>query len=172
MRAFEVEVETLTKPAGNWREYKTSHEFWGQKSFLLDFFGPAFIFCVYIHIYIHICTCCCCLVTKSCPILLWPHGLQPSRLLCPWDFPGKNTRGKVLPFPSPGHLSEPGVEVMSSALQVDSLPWSHLGSPWHREGAHKSVSLEWYVGFCLLCSWNHCSSGWLSVDSSVLWLIL
>ena len=21
----------------------------------------------------------------------WPHGLQPSRLLCPWDFPGKNT---------------------------------------------------------------------------------
>ena len=23
---------------------------------------------------------------------LWPHGLQPSRLLCPWDFSGKNTR--------------------------------------------------------------------------------
>ena len=22
---------------------------------------------------------------------LQPHGLQPSRLLCPWDFPGKNT---------------------------------------------------------------------------------
>ena len=22
---------------------------------------------------------------------LWPHGLQPARLLCPWDFPGKNT---------------------------------------------------------------------------------
>ena len=21
----------------------------------------------------------------------WPHGLQPSRLLRPWDFPGKNT---------------------------------------------------------------------------------
>ena len=21
---------------------------------------------------------------------LWPHGLQPVRLLCPWDFPGKN----------------------------------------------------------------------------------
>ena len=21
----------------------------------------------------------------------WPHGLQPSRLLCPWDFPGKST---------------------------------------------------------------------------------
>ena len=23
---------------------------------------------------------------------LWPHGLQPTRLLCPWDFSGKNTR--------------------------------------------------------------------------------
>ena len=22
---------------------------------------------------------------------LWPHGLQPARLLCPWSFPGKNT---------------------------------------------------------------------------------
>ena len=22
---------------------------------------------------------------------LWPHGLQPTRLLCPWDFPGENT---------------------------------------------------------------------------------
>ena len=21
----------------------------------------------------------------------WPHGLQPTRLLCPWDFPGNNT---------------------------------------------------------------------------------
>ena len=22
---------------------------------------------------------------------LWPRGLQPTSLLCPWDFPGKNT---------------------------------------------------------------------------------
>ena len=22
---------------------------------------------------------------------LWPHALQPTRLPCPWDFPGKNT---------------------------------------------------------------------------------
>ena len=27
----------------------------------------------------------------SCLTLLQPHGLQPARLLCPWDFPGKNT---------------------------------------------------------------------------------
>ena len=23
---------------------------------------------------------------------VWPHELWPARLLCPWDFPGKNTR--------------------------------------------------------------------------------
>ncbi|XDA81318.1 hypothetical protein R6Z07M_011258 [Ovis aries] len=30
----------------------------------------------------------------SCSVLsasLRPHGLQPARRLCPWDFPGKNT---------------------------------------------------------------------------------
>ena len=26
------------------------------------------------------------------PDSLRPHGLQPTRLLCPWDFPGKDTR--------------------------------------------------------------------------------
>ena len=29
-------------------------------------------------------------VTQLCPTLLWPHGLWPTRPLCPWDFPGKN----------------------------------------------------------------------------------
>ena len=35
---------------------------------------------------------CGCLVTKSCPTPCDPHGLKPTRLLCPWDSPGKNTR--------------------------------------------------------------------------------
>ena len=34
---------------------------------------------------------CCCLVAKSCPTLLQPHELQPTRLFCSWNFPGKNT---------------------------------------------------------------------------------
>ena len=34
-----------------------------------------------------------------------------------------------LPFPSPENLPDPGIESMSPALQVDSLPLSHLGSP-------------------------------------------
>ena len=32
-----------------------------------------------------------CLVAESYPTLSWCHGLQPSRLVCPWNFPGKNT---------------------------------------------------------------------------------
>ena len=32
---------------------------------------------------------CCRLVAKWCLTLQF-HGLQPARLLCPWDFPGKN----------------------------------------------------------------------------------
>ena len=31
------------------------------------------------------------LVTKSRQTLLWLHGLEPTRLLCPWAFPDKNT---------------------------------------------------------------------------------
>ena len=30
----------------------------------------------------------------SCSVMpnpLWPHGLQPTRLLCPWHFPGRDT---------------------------------------------------------------------------------
>ena len=34
-----------------------------------------------------------------------------------------------LPFSSPGDLPDPGTEHMAPALQVDSLPLSHPGSP-------------------------------------------
>ena len=35
------------------------------------------------------------------------------------------------PFPSPGDLPNPGIKPTSPALQADSLPLSHLGSPQH-----------------------------------------
>ena len=34
-----------------------------------------------------------------------------------------------LPFPSPGDLPDPGIKFASLALQADSLPMSHRGSP-------------------------------------------
>ena len=33
----------------------------------------------------------CCVSRSVMPDSLRPHGLQPTRLLCPWDFPGKDT---------------------------------------------------------------------------------
>ena len=38
-----------------------------------------------------------------------------------------------LPFPPPGDLPDSGIEPTSPALQVDSLPLSHLGSPGRRD---------------------------------------
>ena len=36
--------------------------------------------------------CCCCLVALVVSYSVRPCGLQPARLLCPWDFLAKNTR--------------------------------------------------------------------------------
>ena len=69
---------------------------------------------------------CCHLVTTSCPTLLRPHGLYPTRLLCPWDFPGKNT-GLGCHFLLQGIFL---IQILNSRLQnwqVDSLPLRHKG---------------------------------------------
>ena len=41
------------------------------------------------------------LVSKSHSVVsasFWPHELQPTRLLCPWNYPGKNTEWLAVPF--------------------------------------------------------------------------
>ena len=39
-----------------------------------------------------VCACVCeCVTCSVMPNSLWPHWLQPARLLCPWNSPGKNT---------------------------------------------------------------------------------
>ena len=63
----------------------------------------------------------CCWVAKSCPTLLRSHGLQPARLLCPWNFLGKNTGvGCYFLFQSifPTH----GLNLHFLHWQVSSLP--------------------------------------------------
>ena len=49
------------------------------------------------------------------------HGLQPTRLLCPWGFSRQEYRSG-LPCPPPEDLPDPGIEPRSPASQVDSLP--------------------------------------------------
>ena len=70
-------------------------------------------------------------VSVSClvmPYCLQPHGLQPTSLLCPWDF-SRQGYWSGLPFPSPGDLPNPGIEPRSPALQADSLPTELQGKP-------------------------------------------
>ena len=52
-----------------------------------------------------------------CARLCWNlqvHGLQPTRLLCPWDSPGKNTQAGCH-FLLQGNLPYPGTELASLA---------------------------------------------------------
>ena len=112
-----------------------------------------------------------CLVTKSCPTLLWPHGLQPARLLCPWDF-SKQEYWSGLPCPPPGNLPNPGMlsSQVSCIWQADSLPlephgkpeekifksktsgkrqitdttWMNLRIIWLREAEHERLDSEWF----------------------------
>ena len=67
------------------------------------------------------------LASNLCPTLLQLLGLQPTRLLCPQDFPSKNTRvgchfllQGILPTQESNDLLHG---------QVDSLLLSHQGSP-------------------------------------------
>ena len=57
-----------------------------------------------------------CQLTVLCAQVLsrGPYRLQPARLLCPWDSPGKNTA--VVTIPSPGDLPDPGIKPDSPIL--------------------------------------------------------
>ena len=61
---------------------------------------------------------------------LWPHGLEPARLLHPWFFPGKNT-GVGCHFLLQGIFPAQGLNPHLLHWQADSLPLSQLGSPAH-----------------------------------------
>ena len=55
---------------------------------------------------------------------LWPHGLKPARLLCPWDSPGKNT-GMGCHALLQGIFLTQGLSLPLLHWQVDSLPLNH-----------------------------------------------
>ena len=78
---------------------------------------------------------CVILVAKFCPILKRPHGLQPTRLLCPWDFPGKNTGvGYHFLFQDiPGSGRSPG-EGNGNPLQYSSLENPMDQEAWQATG--------------------------------------
>ena len=62
---------------------------------------------------------------------LRPRGLQPARLLCPWDSPGKNAGVGCHFLLQRIFLTQGSNQQLLCPLhwQVDSLPLSHLSSP-------------------------------------------
>ena len=59
---------------------------------------------------------------------LQPHGLQPTRLLCPWGF-SRQEYWSGLPGTPQGDLPNPVIEPRSPTLQVDSLLSEPPGKP-------------------------------------------
>ena len=71
--------------------------------------------------------------------LLWPCRPWPTRLLCPWDSPGKNT-GVGLPCPPPGDLPTQGLNPRLLHLlwwQAYSLPPAPPGKPLNPHRANE-----------------------------------
>ena len=90
-----------------------------------------FVLCVCMCIYICVCMCA---QSLSCLTLCDPMDCRFTRLLCPWDIPGKNTemgchfllQGIFPIHASNSHLLHP---LYLLHWQADPLPLSHLRSP-------------------------------------------
>ena len=65
---------------------------------------------------------------------LRPHGLLPIRLLCPWDFSGKNTAGDCHFFPQGTFATH--------RSNRDRLPWKSDSLPLSNQG---SLTLLYYI---------------------------
>ena len=94
-------------------------------------------------------------VAQSCPAVCDPHGPWPTRLLCPWDSPDKNTRVGCHFLHHgifPTQRSNPSLLCLLH-WRVDSLPLSHLGHSFP------------------LCIWIISSIGWFILPWTT-WLIL
>ena len=75
------------------------------------------------------------------------HGLQPARLLCPWDFPSNNTRVGCLVLLQ-GIFPDQGSNPCLLNWQVDSLPLSHLGNLKEMSAEFKPKSTVFRVYVC------------------------
>ena len=82
---------------------------------------------------IHICMyVCVCAQPLSCVRLFATPWTEAARLLCPWNFPGKNT-GVGCHFLLQGSFPTQGLNLHLLHLlhwQADSLPLSHLSFPY------------------------------------------
>ena len=84
---------------------------------------------------------CCCCIDSVVSDSVRPHGLQPTRLPCPWDSPGKNT-GVGCHFLLQCMKVEGESEVAQSCLTLsDPMDCSLPGFSVH--GIFEATVLEW-----------------------------
>ena len=94
---------------------------------------------------------CVCVCVIGCSVMcnsLWPRGLSPTRLLCPWSFPGKNI-GVGCHFLSQGILLIQGSNPRLLHLlhwQADSLPLENI----QRIMLHGKISQSLEVIYCVI----------------------
>ena len=90
---------------------------------------------------------------------LWPHGLQPARLLCPWGSPGKNAGVGCYSFSrrSSQPRDWPHISCVSPALAGRFFTTVSSGS---------KICVFWITGNIWLTSpkfktsWSSCPAGW------------
>ena len=99
------------------------------------------------HNIVNLCRVCVCSVASVVSDSLRHYGLQPARLLCPWDSPGKNTRvgcHALLQGIFPTQGLNPHLCLLHCRWILYLL--SHLGSPQSSEPSSKDTSfMETYL---------------------------
>ena len=101
--------------------------------------------------------CFICLAAKLCPTLLHPLGC-PTRLLCPWNFPGKNT-GVGCHFLLQGIFPPQGwnPSVLPGLLYCRQILYYHWGSPdrvFKPSARHPPSSYHYCALLCTFYSSN------------------
>ena len=94
-----------------------------------------------------------------------PHGLQPTRLLHPWDFPGKSTGVGCHCF-------------LQEGIQKPKLPWSTIMNPWNSCFPPGHPLGHWWCLQTLMAQkllgfwWGQIENGSLVTSPLVQWLRL
>ena len=96
---------------------------------------------------------------------LWPYGLWPSRLLCPWDSPGKNTRVGC-------HTLFHGISpTQGSNLCLLGLLLWQCTTPWFQPAKALTSSVQWLSPVQLFAiPWTAAHQASLSIANS--WSLL
>ena len=100
--------------------------------------------------------------------LVWPHRRQPTRLLCPWDSPGKNTGVGCHFLLQCMKVKSESAVTQSCPTLSDPMDWSLPGSSVH--GIFQARVLEWgAIAFsALVCLYKY----YCSLVPFCCWLLL